>query len=78
MFTICYSNKVDDLEDLRKIRLHEIVVLLQKNWKAWTLRRRFISLRKSQKIIAQNYRIWKVCLSIYTGLSLSLPYLDNE
>ncbi|XP_015787505.1 LOW QUALITY PROTEIN: unconventional myosin-Ia-like [Tetranychus urticae] len=50
---------VIELEELRSEKLDELVTMLQKLWRAWICRKKFTSLRRSQIIIAHNYRIWK-------------------
>ncbi|XP_074601983.1 myosin 95E [Brevipalpus obovatus] len=64
-----------ELEELRKARLHQLVSRLQIAWRAWAQRKRFLAMRKGQRIIAQNYRTWKR-YHYFMWLSRRLPSMS--
>lgn len=53
---------VFELEDFRRSRLHDLALLIQKNWRGYRERTRYQKLRRSQMIIASAWRSWKVNL----------------
>lgn len=49
-----------ELEDFRRGRLHDLALLIQKNWRGFREKTRFRKLRRSQMIIASAWKSWKV------------------
>ena len=60
--SVCVSvpGQVYELEEYRRERLDELATLIQKTWRGWRQHRLFEAMRKSQIIIASNWRTWKV------------------
>lgn len=50
---------VFELEDFRRARLEMLAILIQKIWRGYYCRRRFLFLKKSQVVIANTWRSWK-------------------
>ncbi|XP_058119274.1 unconventional myosin-Ib [Anopheles ziemanni] len=50
---------VYELDEFRKVRLNELAVLIQKMYRCYTKRKRFMALRRSQLIIASYWRVWR-------------------
>lgn len=53
---------VFELEDFRRVRLHDLALLVQKCWRGFRDRRYFQKLRHSQMVIASAWRSWRVSL----------------
>ena len=51
---------VYELDEFRKVRLNELAILIQKTYRCYTKRKRFLTLRHSQLIIASYWRTWRV------------------
>ena len=51
---------VFELEDFRRVRLHDLALLIQKSWRGFRQRRRFQKLRRCQLVIASAWRSWRV------------------
>ena len=50
---------VDQLEEWRRDRLEELVVLIQKIWRGWHARQNWVKLRDSQIVISTYWKRWK-------------------
>ncbi|XP_040151544.1 unconventional myosin-Ib isoform X2 [Anopheles arabiensis] len=50
---------VYELDEFRKVRLNELAILIQKTYRCYTKRKRFLTLRHSQLIIASYWRTWR-------------------
>ncbi|XP_055589131.1 unconventional myosin-Ia-like [Uranotaenia lowii] len=50
---------VYELDEFRKVRLNELAVLIQKTYRCYTKRKRFVALRRSQLVIAGFWRTWR-------------------
>ncbi|RZC34920.1 unconventional myosin-Ia, partial [Asbolus verrucosus] len=50
---------VFELEDFRRIRLHDLALLIQKCWRGFRERRRYQKLRHCQMVIASAWRSWR-------------------
>ncbi|KAL1422174.1 hypothetical protein MTO96_022386 [Rhipicephalus appendiculatus] len=50
---------VCELEEFRRERLSELAVLIQKTWRGYVMRERFLRMRESQVILSSNYKCWK-------------------
>ncbi|XP_063930760.1 unconventional myosin-Ib [Zophobas morio] len=50
---------VFELEDFRRVRLHDLALLIQKSWRGFRQRRRFQKLRRCQLVIASAWRSWR-------------------
>lgn len=57
---------VYELDEFRKVRLHELAVLIQKTYRCYTKRKHFLALRHSQLVISTYWRSWRVS-SQYPG-----------
>lgn len=66
--------KVFELEDFRRARLEMLAILIQKIWRGYYCRRRFLFLKKSQVVIANTWRSWKVSMS----QSMSFAFLYDK
>uniref|UniRef100_A0A182UR23 Myosin motor domain-containing protein n=1 Tax=Anopheles merus TaxID=30066 RepID=A0A182UR23_ANOME len=66
---------VYELDEFRKVRLNELAILIQKTYRCYTKRKRFLTLRHSQLIIASYWRTWRTREFLLT-LLLRLPH-DN-
>jgi myosin-1 len=53
---------VFELEDFRRVRLHDLALLIQKSWRGFRQRRRYRKLRHCQMVIASAWRSWRVRL----------------
>lgn len=51
---------VFELEDFRKMRLHDLALLIQKRWRGFRQRKKYASMKNSQIIIASAWRSWRV------------------
>lgn len=51
---------VFELEDFRKVRLHDLALLIQKTWRGFQQRKYYQKLRRCQMIIASAWRSWRV------------------
>ena len=50
---------VDQLEEWRRDRVDELVVLIQKIWRGWHARQNWVKLRDSQIVISTYWKRWK-------------------
>uniref|UniRef100_A0A8C8S7L4 Myosin IB n=1 Tax=Pelusios castaneus TaxID=367368 RepID=A0A8C8S7L4_9SAUR len=72
------------LEDLRKQRLEDLATLIQKIYRGWKYRTRFLLMKKSQIVIASWYRRYKiksssiVVQSYIRGWKVSLTSLSSK
>lgn len=48
------------LEDFRQSRLHDLSILIQKTFRGWSARNRYLKMKQSQRIIAAAWRRYKV------------------
>lgn len=51
---------VFELEDFRKMRLHDLALLIQKHWRGYRQRTKYQRMRNSQIIISSAWRSWRV------------------
>lgn len=51
---------VFELEDFRRVRLHDLALLIQKCWRGFYQRKIYRKLRHSQMVIASAWRSWRV------------------
>lgn len=51
---------VYELEQFRKVRLNDLAVLIQKTFRMYIKRKKFILMRESQIIISSAWRTWRV------------------
>ncbi|EAT34876.1 AAEL012922-PA [Aedes aegypti] len=51
---------VYELDEFRKVRLNELAILIQKTYRSYTKRKHFLALRRSQFVIANYWRSWRV------------------
>ncbi|KAI1290186.1 Unconventional myosin-Ia [Halotydeus destructor] len=63
---------VSELEDFQRVILHELATIIQKKWRGYLKRRRFLSMRRAQMIIAFSYRNYKRRCYLY-WLAANLP-----
>ncbi|KAH6930555.1 hypothetical protein HPB50_014721 [Hyalomma asiaticum] len=56
---IGFGAMVCELEEFRRERLNELAVLIQKTWRGFVMRERFLRMRDSQVILSSNYKCWK-------------------
>ncbi|XP_063230710.1 unconventional myosin-Ia isoform X2 [Bacillus rossius redtenbacheri] len=52
---------VYELEEFRRVRLEDLATLVQKLWRGYRQRKRFLLIRRSQIIIASAWRSWREC-----------------
>lgn len=50
---------VCELEEFRRERLNELAILIQKTWRGFVMREKFLRMRESQVILSSNYKCWK-------------------
>lgn len=50
---------VCELEEFRRERLNELAILIQKTWRGYVMRERFLRMRESQVVLSSNYKCWK-------------------
>lgn len=55
---------VFELEDFRRVRLHDLALLIQKIWRGYRQKKRYQRIRHSQMVIASAWRSWRVSVSI--------------
>nr|CAD7194830.1 unnamed protein product [Timema douglasi] len=55
---------VFELEEFRRVRLEDLAVLIQKLWRGYRQRKKFLLMKRSQTIIASAWRSWRVCTSV--------------
>ena len=51
---------VIDLEKMRSAKIHLQASLIQKTWRGWTAKKKYQDMKRSQKIIKDNWRYWKI------------------
>uniref|UniRef100_T1IUX4 Myosin motor domain-containing protein n=1 Tax=Strigamia maritima TaxID=126957 RepID=T1IUX4_STRMM len=49
-----------EMEDYRRLRLDELATLIQKTYRGWKQRKKFLTAKNSQTLIAAQWRRWKV------------------
>ena len=52
-------NVLNQLEEWRRDRVDELVVLIQKIWRGWHARQNWVKLRDSQIVISTYWKRWK-------------------
>ncbi|CAN8014514.1 unnamed protein product [Ixodes persulcatus] len=50
---------VYELEEFRHERLHELATLIQKTWRGFVMRNKFLRMREGQVTISSNFKCWK-------------------
>nr|CAD7586434.1 unnamed protein product [Timema genevievae] len=50
---------VFELEEFRRVRLEDLAVLIQKLWRGYRQRKKFLLMKRSQTIIASAWRSWR-------------------
>ncbi|XP_018577928.1 unconventional myosin-Ib [Anoplophora glabripennis] len=50
---------VFELEDFRRVRLHDLALLIQKIWRGYRQKKRYQKMRHSQMIISSAWRSWR-------------------
>lgn len=63
-----------ELEGFRTARLQDLAVLVQKTWRRYRMRRRYLLMRSSQIIIAAAWRSWRVIIIFFLGFFGTLIY----
>lgn len=69
-----------DLERMRSKKVNDQACLIQKTWRGWTTRRRYLDMIHGQRIIRFNWKAWKI-RRFLRRLSRHLPSdspLDNS
>lgn len=51
------------MEEFRRNRLNELIVIIQTKFRCYIQRKRYLSLKRSQTIISRAWRAWRV--SVY-------------
>nr|CAD7425307.1 unnamed protein product [Timema monikensis] len=54
-----YFLVVFELEEFRRVRLEDLAVLIQKLWRGYRQRKKFLLMKRSQTIIASAWRSWR-------------------
>lgn len=60
-----------ELNEFRNLRLNSLATLIQKTYKCYSQKTHFQTMRKSQIIISNAWRAWRVsCLEVFTSCML--------
>nr|CAD7397184.1 unnamed protein product [Timema cristinae] len=55
-----HDKRVFELEEFRRVRLEDLAVLIQKLWRGYRQRKKFLLMKRSQTIIASAWRSWRL------------------